>query len=351
MLARFTTNFMQPTNRTFCFAVIIAMGGMVIFGGEVRAQSQIPSFEIQPGAPVPIEIPTGDTGDVDGLEGAPLPENINPTDLKTIDGFSGGFCTEEYCAPGSRRYTIYRQHENIWSYLPGDGDQFGWMDFEDTPYIGRRDSSGWSFGMGLHLLSGPNAVALPPRLWDFVLGYQTRYTFSEVFSCDLGATAGFYSDFEDSARDGVRFPAHAVGMLHVNDAWDWVAGVDYLDRDDYKILPVAGFSWHSPEFPNWTVNMVFPRPRVDFAVGASERFYIGGLLGGGTWDIEMPGDVNDVVTYRDFRLLFGLEHLHPKGRLTGLELGYAFGRQVEFRSGQPGMDFDDGFLIRWVTRR
>lgn len=346
MFARTTTDSMHPTYSQSYFAVIIALAWVVLWGAEVRAQVESPTYELQYGIPdgIPAE-------DLEAMENAALPKKIDPSDLKTIDGSSAGFCTEEYCAPGSRRYTIYRQHESVWSYLPGDGDQFGWMDFEDTPYIGRGKQAGWSVGMGLHLLSGPNSVALPPRLWDFVLGYQTRYTFSDVFSCDLGATAGVYSDFEDSARDGVRFPAHAVGMVHVNDTWDWVAGVDYLDRDDYKILPVAGFSWHSPAFPNWTVNMVFPRPRVDFAVGASERFYIGGLLGGGTWDIEMPGDVNDVVTYRDFRLIFGLEHLQPKGRLSGLELGYAFGRQVEFRSGQPGADFDDGFLIRWVVRR
>jgi hypothetical protein len=285
------------------------------------------------------------------VEGFELPDLIDPRRLKTIDGFLGGVCFEDECAPRSRRYSNYRAHEGSWSYLPGDGDQFGWIDFEDAPYISRGSRSGWTGGMGLHLLSGPNSVPLPPRLWDFILGYQVRDTISDRFSYDVAATVGVYSDFEDSARDGVRFPAHAVGMLHMNEAWDLVGGVDYLDRDDYKILPVFGFSWHSPAFPNWNVDLVFPRPRVDFALSGSERFYIGGLLGGGTWDIEMPGEVNDVLTYRDLRLLFGLEQLHDEGRVSAIELGYVFGRQVEFRSLQPGAEFDDAFVIRWVSRR
>lgn len=289
--------------------------------------------------------------DEEPVEGFELTDEIDPGSLKTIDGFAGGVCIGENCVPRSRRYSVYRQAEGIFSYMPGDGDQFGWIDFEDTPYNRRNEKSGFTGGLGLHLLSGPNSVALPPRLWDFILGYQTRNTLSDRFSYDLGATVGVYSDFEDSARDGVRYPGHAVGILHVNDSLDAVLGVDYLDRDDYKILPVVGYSWHSDDFPNLNVDLIFPRPRVDYALSGSDRLYIGGLLGGGTWDIEMPGDVNDVMTYRDFRLLFGLEQLDEDGSLSSFELGYVFGRQVEFRSLQPTQDFDDAFIVRWVHRR
>jgi hypothetical protein len=349
---------MLQTYRMFrcllCFGAVspvAAFACAMIFGGSIKAQDLTPEMQVIP-YPTDGPIPGMDIGVAEPLiDGVEIPEAIDPDHLKTIDGFEGGFCTEEYCVPRSRRYTTYRHHEGLWGYLPGDGDQFGWIDFEDTPYLGRGEKSGWSVGMSLHLLSGPNAIALPPRLWDFSLGYQTRATISDLFSCDLAATIGVYSDFEDSARDGVRFPAHAVGILHANEAVDWVAGVDYLDRDDYRILPVAGFSWHSPSFPNWNVDMIFPRPRVDFALTSTERLYVGGLLGGGTWDIEMPGDVDDVMTYRDLRLIFGLEQLHAKGRLTGLELGYVFARRVELRAQATETEFDDGFLIRWVSRR
>ncbi len=345
---------MQWIKRTLRFTIGLAWATLTSVSAQ--AQTQIPYEEV-PSTPVPFSIdppidppidPSMPGPDGEGLD-LDLPKSIDPEELKTIDGLEGGFCTKEYCEPNSRRFTRYRQQENAWTYLPGDGDQFGWFDLEDSPYISRAKGSGFNVGMALHLLSGPNAVPLPPRLWDFVLGYQTRNTLSDSFSYDLAATAGFYSDFEDSAREGVRFPAHAVGIIHMSDAWDWVGGIDYLDRDDYKILPVAGFSWHSPDFPNWNVDMIFPRPRVDFAMTSSERLYIGGVMGGGTWDIEMPGEVNDVMTYRDFRLVFGLEQLDRKS-ISGLELGYVFGRQVSFRTLPSVTEFDDGFMIRWVNR-
>ncbi|MFO0013925.1 MAG: hypothetical protein ACK553_14395 [Planctomycetota bacterium] len=347
------TIFMQHSFRNRCFGLGLACAFLTSLMGESRAQGlsgPLPFAVPEASVSVEIDPPHDLPRDLQEHEGVELPENIDPDELKTIDGFSSGFCTQEYCVPRSRRYTTYRQQEDAWTYLPGDGDQFGWFDMEDTPYIARRKRSGLTAGLGLHLLSGPNAVPLPPRLWDFILGYQARNTISDVFSYDLAATAGIYSDFEDSARDGVRFPAHAVGMLHMSESWDWVAGVDYLDRDDYKILPVAGFSWHSSDFPNWNVDMIFPRPRVDFALTPSDRLYMGGVLGGGTWDIEMPGDVNDVMTYRDFRLVFGMEQLEREG-IMAVELGYVFGRQVSFRTLSSTTEFDDGFMIRWVARR
>jgi hypothetical protein len=65
----------------------------------------------------------------------------------------------------------------------------------------------------------------------------------------------------------------------------------------------------------------------------------------------MPGDVNDVITYSDLEWLFGHERINAEGNLSAIEMGYVFGRKLEFRSGQPDIDFDDAFVIRWVTRR
>jgi hypothetical protein len=109
----------------------------------------------------------------------------------------------------------YRWDEDSISYMPGDGNQFGWLSFESMPYIRKGHGSGMVTGLGIHLLSGPEAVALPPRLYDFSIGYQLRARFADVLSYDLASTIGVFSDFEDSARDGVRFPGHAVGMLRL----------------------------------------------------------------------------------------------------------------------------------------
>ncbi len=162
--------------------------------------------------------------------------------------------------------------------------------------------------------------------------------------------AGIYSDFEDSARDGVRFPAHAVGFFHQEPRVDWAFGVDYLGRDDIKILPVFGLCWHDPNRPAWRYQFIFPRPRVDLTLSSKSRLYCAGTLGGGSWDIELPDESNDVMTYRDYKLVIGLEQADTSKSLSAWELGWVFNRRLEFRSRPDEHGFDDAFVLRYVSQ-
>jgi hypothetical protein len=249
------------------------------------------------------------------------------------------------------KYRVYRSSETTTGYMPGDGEQFGWLDFTSMPYLASTQSSGFTTAMGLHLLSGPNSVPLPPRLWDFVLGYQSRHTFGDKLSYDLASSIGVYSDFEDSAREGIRPLGHAVGSLHRSETLDLILGVDYVNRDDFKILPVMGFSWHHPLGERWRFDLVYPRPRIQYAWNDSSRVYMSGSLGGGSWDIEMPQEIDDVMTYRDYQLLFGHEQLTPGGNIAATEIGWVFNRQLQMRHSLQQVEFDDAFVFRLVARR
>lgn len=248
------------------------------------------------------------------------------------------------------RYTMYRYEEDVLRWMPGDGEQFGWLSFESPNYLSRNEKSGITANMNFHLLSGPQSVHLPPRLYDFEMGYQSRNTISDLFSYDWSAMVGIYSDFEDSARDGVRFPAHVVGMLHPGPRADWIFGIDYLDRDDIQMLPVFGMCWHDPERPEWRYELVFPRPRIDWTLSEQSRVYWSGALGGGTWDIEFPDNRNDVMTYRDYQLAFGIEQADEDGGLNSWEIGWNFSRKLEFRDYPADVGFGDALTIRFVKR-
>lgn len=295
------------------------------------------------------------TGEFQVVEGSPIELSSEETveileeACEVIDG-------EEVCLPPSfteymlEPYSRYREDEAYTTYMPGDGDQFGWLTFGSNTWLNRGENTGMELNFNLHLLSGPEVVALPPRLYDFELGYQSKTALSETFSYDLGLSVGIYSDFEDSARDGVRFPAHLVGMVHPTENWDWVFGVEYLDRDDIKMLPVIGFVWHDTSLPGLRVEAVFPRPRIDLQIQQNMRLYWTARLGGGSWDIEMPDDSNDVFTYRDYQILMGLESLTANKELRAWEFGFVFSRHIEFRSRPDEVNLDEAFVIRHVTR-
>ncbi|MCA9066157.1 MAG: hypothetical protein KDA96_23980 [Planctomycetaceae bacterium] len=248
-------------------------------------------------------------------------------------------------------YSIYRSEQNSLAWVPNSGEDLSWLDWQTDPYI-RRDSSGGLTGaMNVHWIGGPLTPDIPSRVYDFSIGLQVRNSFSPIMSYDLATSVGVFSDFEGSAREGVRFPSHAVGMLHVNRNLDVVFGVDYLDRDDISLLPVAGVSVRNLITDRLRMDLVFPRPRIDFRLSDHNRVYLAGQLGGGTWDMEYPDETDDVVTYRDYRLLLGFESADSSGSLSALEFGYAFSRRMELRTLPAPLDFGDAFVIQWVSRK
>jgi hypothetical protein len=250
----------------------------------------------------------------------------------------------------SKAYKAYRSHQTGFQWLAGSNDDFGWFSWQSDPYLNRASESGLSLTFNLHGLSGPIAPNVSPRLYDAVANYQVRKSFSDSFSYDLAASVGVFSDFEGSARKGVRFPAHAVGMIHLNHRVDLVFGADYLDREDIHILPVAGVSIREFLAPNVRLDLVFPRPRIDFAMDNQHRIYIAGLLGGGTWDYEATADTRELLTYRDYRIVLGFEFADNDSHLSSIEFGYAFDRQLEFANAGTTFTSPDAFMLQWVTR-
>jgi hypothetical protein len=248
------------------------------------------------------------------------------------------------------RYSDYRSDESSFSYLPGSGDSLGWLSFETSHYQRSGYRSGISTSFGFQVLDGPISVDLPPRLYDFGIGYQHRGKIDESFSYDVSTSVGVYSDFEGSARDGIRYLSHAAGMLHVSPEMDWVFGVDYLDRDDIALLPIVGISRHSERMQAMRFDLVFPRPQIEIATSSGRTVYLAGRLGGGSWDIEFPTQQADVVTYRDYRLLLGIRSPRAESA-SSVEFGYVFGRKVDFRGISDSVRPDDAFVLRFVTIR
>jgi hypothetical protein len=138
-----------------------------------------------------------------------------------------------------------------------------------------------------------------------------------------------------------------VGFLSVTPATNLVLGVDYLDRGDIKLLPVAGLIC-APS-PEARLELVFPRPRAVFQLTDIYRLYLSGELGGGSWAIERVAELSDLATYHDLRVCIGLESLEEHGQRSAFEIGYLFDRRLEYSSVIGNMRLDDAVVFRLVT--
>jgi hypothetical protein len=235
------------------------------------------------------------------------------------------------------------------AWLPGDDDQLGIVSLENFASLGAGCSSGVVAGLGVHFLDGPVRTEMPARLYDFTIGYQRREWIRPDFGWDFVFRVGAFSDFEGSAKEGVRFPSHVVTMLRLSPTLTWLLGIDYLDWEEIKLLPVVGAVWTPAEYLRF--DLAFPRPRAALQImDTSSWMYVAGELGGGTWAIERDQAVDDNAAYRDLRLVFGVETLYDDGGSSALELGYVFARDLSYRSGLGDYSPQDALMIALVSR-
>jgi hypothetical protein len=241
----------------------------------------------------------------------------------------------------------YRTSTGSLEWIPSSSEQLGMFSIQWDHYVKSGIQNGIGIGMGFHFLDGPVQTDMPPRVYDFSIGYQIRNQIGPL-KFDLASSVLAASDFVGDAHKGILFPSHAVGFLTVRPDLDLVFGADYLDRGDVKLLPVGGLIW-TPN-PDMRFEFVFPRPRAVFQLTENQRLYVAGELGGGTWAIDREFHRNDLATYHDLRICVGVEYLDKDGERTAIELGYLFDRRLEYTSGIGDMQLDDAVMISLVTR-
>lgn len=249
----------------------------------------------------------------------------------------------------AERVLGYNPTTSATTWIPGDADKFGWVSLENFATIGFGREVGWSLGAGFHFLDGPVSTEMPPRLFDFSMGYQRIEWLRPNVGWDFSFRVGVYSDFEGSADEGLRFPSHLVTYWRLAPTITFLLGVDYLDWDTLRILPVTGWVWVPTD--NFRIDVVFPRPRVAMRIRDTDTWLaLGGELGGGTWAIERNHAVDDNVTYQDLRLVFSIETRHGSGVGNALEIGYVFDRKLRYTSGVPGLDPTEALMLRLAVR-
>jgi hypothetical protein len=128
----------------------------------------------------------------------------------------------------------------------------------------------------------------------------------------------------------------------------WAGGVVYLDRQDLPALPAFGVILTPRD--DLRYELMFPKPRLAwrqyFTPLYEQWVYITGELGGQSWAVERSGGGNDIATYRDLRLVLGMERKRNSGRMLFVEGGYVFGREVEYESNVGKLSPGDTAFLR-----
>ena len=191
-------------------------------------------------------------------------------------------------------------------------------------------------GFATHFLDAPASADLPARVDDAYVMFRWLPKINEKLMFDVAVTPGVYRDFEHDTGDGLRVTMHGAGIWTLTPQLKLVAGVMYLDRRDWNVLPVGGLMWQPTK--DWAFDILFPQPKIArrvYCFGATgddveDWFYVAGEFADDIWAIERTGGVHDRIAYRDTRALLGFERKIIGGLSGKVEVGYVFSRKISY---------------------
>ena len=211
-------------------------------------------------------------------------------------------------------------------------------------------------GFILHLLDGPNGIAvlgLPNQLYSAYLDSYIKPQFTPQLSGELNLRAGVYTDFNHLINDSVRLTGRGLVLVQLTPTATFKAGVEYLDRNDIKLLPAGGILWQPN--PHTRYDFYFPRPKLAkylTTLGNNEIWwYVGGEYGGGAWTVQdNPPGYKGRIDINDLRVFLGADFTRPSGLTGFFEGGYAFEREIVYVDGFAVAPFTfklkDTFMLR-----
>jgi hypothetical protein len=204
-------------------------------------------------------------------------------------------------------------------------------------------------GFNVVWLEGPRTPHLPPQLYSTYLDFMWLPKLSERWLGILSVCPGLYSDFDSLQDDAFRVKGKALVRFDVvPQKLQALLGILYLNRNDVNWLPACGLIWDPHEDVH--LELVFPRPQMAYRFTAGGLFeewiYLAGEFGGDTWSYRRGPDQFDMLTYVDWRLYLGVERRRDGGVAQRVEVGYVFGREMQFDSGLPDYTAGDTFMIR-----
>lgn len=199
-------------------------------------------------------------------------------------------------------------------------------------------------------LEAPASARLPDSLHTLAVQLGAEYRFSDKLTLGARVSPGLSSDFEGTGGDDFRVPVSVQGRYKVSSTLTTVTGLAYTgQRHSIPVLPVLGVTWLPSD--RWSFTVGFPRTAAVYKTPGSTELFMAGEFSGGEYGIHTSEVGADVLRYRDYRALLGVEFpLFPGGRLA-VSGGYAFGREFSFYEGdREDLKLDNSPLARMEAK-
>jgi hypothetical protein len=237
-------------------------------------------------------------------------------------------------------------------------DNLGWTDLRAEvvtalPFFTRENPIIITPSYEIHFLDRPILLDLPPRLHDAAIDFHVFRVFGNHWITDFAVQPGLFADdYSFDSSDAVRVNGRAIGVYAPNINLKYALGVTYVNGGWAKIVPVAGVIYTPNDDVEYT--LVFPTPKISWRLpwtnipGRDERWLsIGIEYANQAWAFAQSDGDPDVLAYRDYRVVLGVERKIVGGISHKLEIGYVFNRDIKIASiSGDDISMDDSLIVR-----
>ena len=207
--------------------------------------------------------------------------------------------------------------------------------------------------LGLHTerysFSFGSTAPIPDKLHstNLVIGLDTQLSDSILIRVEM--QPGFYgTDFDDFGQDTFNVPFLIGGTYIYSSNLQFVFGVGFDAWRQTPLLPGGGVRWKFA--PQWTLNAVVPKPRLEYEPNSNLLFYAGADVRLSNYRVEqnfgsLRGDTSlnhASISYEEVRVGAGLEWKLSSAVKLSMEGGYIPFRDFDFHRTQVRYHQDGG---------
>jgi hypothetical protein len=158
----------------------------------------------------------------------------------------------------------------------------------------------------------PAMTPIPDSVQAVALRLGLNWRFAPAWTAMVEIAPGLYTDFEDIGGSDANVPGGILFTWEQNPALTWMFGLRYDPYSEIPVIPGVGLRWRIDE--QWTLSLVMPRPRIEYALTPEVTLFAGGDYRGGGFRVaedfgRRAGDPrldDEILSYRELRAGAGL---------------------------------------------
>ncbi len=202
----------------------------------------------------------------------------------------------------------------------------------------------------------PTGAEIPNTVHSLQLHLGNSWFVGEKSLLQFEVDPGIYSDFEDVDSGDFNAPVSARYIHMQSTNLQWVLAAIHNPKSEIPIVGGIGLRWRF--LPDWTLDLILPKPQVRYDFSSSLSFHVGGEFKGGAYRVAedfgtrlgQPGLNDDDVTYREARVGGGFNWRFNPRYSAMVEGGWLIDRRFSFENARRQLNGDGAPYFQLALR-